>query len=394
MGSSFDPATGIPVVNGTPAPAPAKGVLGHLQEMGALPAAVPAVAPAQPAPAAGPAVPPVAPSIPAEGAPPSVQGQPQPEPEPRPGTVKPTADGRAVMFVVSDGKKEWLDSELVAADHSYKAHNTRIAQANRELEAQLRLKETELLAKENSLVNQGGQFFSKMTGAVEPAPTVPGQPVVPAEIPPMPQIELAVDNPEEYARQLQAHTAADTAQQVSLAIAPLAQKLTERENKDQEAAQRNEKTARANEQIRDLHTRIPDLNMDAVNAFVQRLPEDQARVLRNPLGAELVWGRIIRGETPDGTPFMVPAPIAPGPAPAGYPPAAPPAAYRPPVAPPPVMQPVPYMESAAPAGYVGAGAVPQTVPANLGTDATSIAAALKANRAARGATPPPGYYGG
>lgn len=372
------------------------GMQAALERMGAItpapgtvtpPTASGVVAPTSVPAVAEPATPAVPGTVPQPNA---VVGQPAPAPQPKNGEMvqgEVGPNGEPLVYVVHDGITSKMTISEMAADHSYKAHNTRVGQENADKRRDLDLRETKLVARETALLNAGGQTFDELiSGNGAPGTVVPpvaAPPVV--NVPPRPSVELAVENATEYDRQMAAHEAgvearnqAAIAAAVQSAVQPLATQF-EQTREEREAAEKQAKAKNLNDQrMAELKARIPNLDMNLVEAFRLQLPHNEAEAMKGAWGTELLWGRILRGERPGGTP-VVAAPAATAPT-TGYPP---PTAYP---ASPAVPNP-PFAEPANAGGRVAhappvapGGAVP-----NMSTP-EAIAQALKNKRAVTGPT--------
>ena len=365
----------------------------ELIKSGALPPdptspAVPGVAAPAPVPPVG--TPPV-PGVPAPASQPgTVPGLPAPL---APVDVRPkTGDqvqgeagpnGEPLFFVLHDGIESKMTVAEMAQDHSYKAHNTRIGQENADKRRDLDLRETQVLAKETALLSSGAATFDQLlnpgVSGIE-GPPVAAAPVA-VVVPPTPPVELAVENPDEYARlvavrdvAMTEHNNAVIAASVASAVKPLVDQATASAESQAEATKQADMKVRMDAKMVDLRGRVPALDMSLVSDFMARSTHDDAARWNHPDGYELVWGKITRGEQPGGV--GVPAPVVPG-----YAPPVAPAAYP---APAPVVPAPPYAEPGAAGGRVAHAAPVPGAPMPDMTNAHEIAQAIQAKRLSTG----------
>ena len=340
----------------------------------------------QPAPGAPGAVPPQPGAVDAAGHP----ILPTPEARPTTGDMvqgETGPNGEPLIYVVHDNIVSKLTIAELSQDHSYKAHNTRTAQENADKRRELDLLETRLLAEKATLLNVGGATFDNLLADGAPGPVAPPAVVPPVPIPPAPPVELAVENPDEYARLVAARDVATVAHNdsviaasVASAVKPLADqaaataKQAEATVEQQAATQRQaDLKVRQDQQMINLQARIPELDMNLVADFMARSSHEDAARFNTPEGYEFIWGKITRGEQPGGVVAL--APVVPGYAP-------PPPAYP---APAPAVPPPPYAEPGA-----GGGRVAHTPPGTAGapmpnmTNAHEIAQAIQAKRVTTG----------
>lgn len=304
-------------------------------------------------------------------------------------------NGESLFYVMHDGIESKLTVTELTADHSYKAHNTRIGQENADKGRDLDLRETQLLARETAIAVSGAASFDALlNGAPGTAANAAPEPVVaPVVVPPMPLLEMATENPEEYTRQVTARDAALAEQTKALiassvqssvqsAVEPLTTQLAESAKVQEEVTKQADMKTRMDAKMVDLQARIPALDMNAINAFLARSSHEDVERWNHPDGYELVHGKILRGEQPGGVtpaaPLAPPAAVVPGyatPEPTAYPATTP--------APNP-----PYAESGS-----GGGRVTHANPASADgaplpnmTTPDAIAQALRNQRATTGAT--------
>ena len=356
---------------------------------GTVPPPVSGVTPPAPVVPVGPAPAPGAPGVPAQPGAVDALGHPvPPAPVAKPKTGEMVQgetglNGEPLFYVMHDGIESKLTVDEMAKDHSYKSHNTRVGQENAELRRELDLRETQLLARETTIAASGAASFDALlNGAPGAAASAPVTVVPPVVVPPVPAVELAVENPDEYARlvavreqAVSAHNDATIAASVKSAVDPLVAQMAETTKAQENATKQADLKVRQEQQMIDLRGKIPELDMNLVVDFLARSSHEDAARFNNPEGYEFVWGKITRGEQPGGvTPV---APVVPVP---GYTP--PPIANSatPPVALPPFAEPgagggrVAHAAPAVPAG----GALPNM------TTPEAIAQALKDKRAATG----------